>query len=87
MVLLSGLRPDSISRFWSRVEIGAPDECWLWTGPTNHSGFGYFSAQRGQWYAHRVAWELTHGVYPPGHIGHTCRKIICCNPAHLFIKP
>lgn len=36
-------------------------------------------------YAHRRAFELTHGPLEAGvHVLHACDNPPCCNPAHLF---
>jgi hypothetical protein len=37
-------------------------------------------------YAHRVAWQLTHGpITGDQHVLHACDNPGCCNPAHLFL--
>lgn len=35
--------------------------------------------------AHRVAWELAHGVVPDGVVIHTCDVPTCVNPEHLAL--
>lgn len=73
-----------IRRFWAKVEIGTPDQCWEWTAGLYRNGYGQF-----RWYdaprrAHRIAFELTKGPIPDGlHIDHTCRNRKCVNPNHL----
>lgn len=68
--------------FWSRVAIGAPDECWPFMGHTTYQGYGVVgSGQR----AHRIAYEDRYGAIPEGWvICHHCDNPPCCNPAHLF---
>lgn len=72
-------------RFWSRVDKSG--ECWLWKGVIiQRGGYGHFydDDQRLK-RAHRVAWELTHGVIPDGVVCHSCDRPACVHPAHLFI--
>ena len=71
--------------FWSRVETGSEDECWPWKAGCFTRGYGSFKPIGGkQQYAHRVAYELTHGPIPKGQIiMHTCDNVKCVNPAHL----
>jgi hypothetical protein len=70
-------------RFWSKVERGADDECWLWIG-TKNRGYGqYWNGQRTV-KAHRWAYEEFVGPIPAGlTIDHLCRNPSCVNPAHL----
>lgn len=79
------------ARFWPRVAIGRPTECWLWKGKTykpqnKQLGYGRVDGSGPYTYAHRVAWILTHGDIPEGLVvRHQCDKILCCNPAHMLI--
>lgn len=75
-------------RFWSKVDVRGPDECWLWRGWRNQNGHGQFSldGQR-RMPAHVVAWVLTHGRPLPASKPcglHRCDNPPCCNPAHVF---
>jgi hypothetical protein len=77
-----------ISRFWSRVEIGKPDECWPWRGANNNKGYGLVAMNGRRTMAHRVAYELIKGPIPSGYeIDHVrvwgCFSRSCCNPFHL----
>ena len=72
-------------RFWSRVEKGAPDECWNWTGAHNKDGHGKFVVgNRKSVYVHRYSYEQSVGPIPEGKvIDHQCRNPRCVNPGHL----
>lgn len=79
-------------RFWSKVQIGTPDECWNWMGAKN-PGMGYgkllwTTKPKAFWrIAHRTAWELTYVMIndPKILVCHSCDNPLCCNPGHLFL--
>lgn len=77
-------------RFWPKVQKREPYVCWLWTASLQNKGYGQIGtiigAKPKQLYAHRVAWELTHGPIPKGQcVLHKCDNPPCCNPGHLFL--
>lgn len=75
-----------ISRFWSYVEIAAPDACWLWSLTKSTGGYGQISFARKNRKAHRVAYFLHYGVDPESKlVCHRCDNPPCCNPSHLFL--
>lgn len=67
---------------------GGEGACWPWTGYTQN-GYGVLKyGRRGSSpvRAHRVAYELAHGLIPEGlFVCHHCDNPPCCNPAHLFV--
>lgn len=74
-------------RYWSKIEQGAPDDCWPWKGTRGKQGYGsiYWDGKCGQ-KAHRVGWELAFGPIPEGlGVLHTCDNPPCQNPAHFFL--
>ncbi len=74
-------------RFWSKVAIGGPDECWEWKRHRKPFGYGQFRLPGGNpQTSSRVTWILTHGEITPGLcVLHRCDNPPCCNPAHLFL--
>lgn len=77
-------------RFWSKVNKTHSSGCWLWMANAVR-GYGQFvlprvEGQQRHVYAHRYAWELSHGSIPDGQfVLHACDVPLCCNPAHLFL--
>lgn len=77
-------RPSASERFWRKVQRGAPDACWLWTGAKNGSGYGVFHYGNRMVPAHRWAYEAERGSVDGNlDIDHLCRNPSCVNPAHL----
>ena len=78
---------DHETRFWSKVTIAGPDDCWPWTGASlNEAGYGQFALNGRPHRAHRIAWALTNGPIPSGMVlDHLCRRRDCVNPVHLEV--
>jgi hypothetical protein len=74
-------------RFWPKVDIEDPGDCWLWTGSCTRSGHGKISVggrAGGLVPAHRWAYEYLVGPIPTGcELHHRCARPACVNPAHL----
>lgn len=90
-----GPRPAWV-RFWEKVALAEPDECWIWTASTYANGYGQFTVLGQPFKAHRWAYQNLVGRVPDGmqldHICHTystclsgddCPHRRCVNPAHL----
>lgn len=76
-----------IKRFWSKVNIGKDNECWLWTAGRLSFGYGQFwlSSIGRTIGAHTFAYEITYGKLEEGRcVRHTCDNPPCCNPKHLL---
>ena len=78
-------------KFWSQVEIGDPDECWLWKGTINsRTKQPQFSWRRHgissstQHHPQRVAMWFTWGDLGFTGVKTTCGEKYCCNPFHLI---
>lgn len=74
-----------LERFWSKVQIGGPDDCWPWTKAKNKQGYGQVTINGKQQPAHRVAWEIENQQEMPAHLMalHSCDWKSCCNPRHV----
>lgn len=75
------------NRFWSKVVVRGPDDCWLWQGAKtiyDKRGYGHISVDGKLKVAHHVAWYLEYGVWPEDKLLHRCDTPLCVNTAHLF---
>ena len=63
---------DPVARFWRYVD--KTESCWLWTGATEHKGYGVFYLASTRYQAHRYAWEVASGEspQPDALIAHAC---------------
>ncbi len=68
---LINLSPEE--RFWRNVAKAGPDECWPWQGARNVDGYGTAHWRGSSIVASRLAYILTCGDMPDGHLAcHTC---------------
>ena len=75
-----------VARFWAKVDRRSDDDCWRWTGGTNHAGYGHFGFDGRTYRSHRLSWEIAHGPISDGlQVLHRCDVPACVNPAHMFL--
>jgi hypothetical protein len=75
------------ARFWSKVEVKGPYECWPWRAARDDNGYGRFYSKRHS-LAHRIAYVMIHPDEPElgaeEDICHRCDNPGCCNPRHIW---
>lgn len=81
------LTAELAARFWSKVKIAGPDECWEWLAYKDR-GYGRFMVHGGEkplaFKAHRLSYAWLVGETEPDlQLDHVCRNPSCVNPAHL----
>ena len=84
--IIPHLTPQDADRFWSKVNVLGPDDCWEWQSTCGRGGYGRFTLQGSAIFAHRLAWHLANGPIPGQLcVCHKCDNPPCCNPNHLFL--
>lgn len=73
-------------KFWPRVNVSGPGDCWEWQSCKDSSGYGNLRVEGKVIHAHRLAYIFKHGLIPLGlSVCHRCDNPPCCNPSHLFL--
>lgn len=84
-------------RFWEKVDKapgqGPWGDCWEWTAGRDPNGYGRIGLSKGHaaelgvsrtQVASRVAFLLTHGIFPPDFALHRCNNPPCVRPDHVY---
>lgn len=75
-------------RFWAKVNVKGPEECWPWLAGKTKFGHGIFSIKHKWVLAHRVAFFIANGYLPDVKLKrmvmHDCEFSSCQNPKHLL---
>ena len=81
------LSESTVARFWTKVDVREPDECWPWTAAVRSTRcqYGVLKVDGRVRLAHRLSYEIANGPMPDGVlVCHSCDVPLCVNPAHLF---
>ena len=76
--------PKTVERFWSKVDLDDPADCWIWDAALQTAGYGNVWIEGTNHTAHKVAWVWEYGPVPDGlQLDHLCRNRRCVRPDHL----
>lgn len=79
------LTESDLKRFWDKVDVRGPNECWEWTAGTS-KGYGVFGfGHSSTFLAPRISYAIEYGDPGDDCVCHSCDNPPCCNPAHLWV--
>ena len=76
-----------LDRFFDKVSPEPNSGCWLWMASGVPAGYGVFTVDGVQGYAHRFSYETANKTKIPNgmEIDHLCRVRCCVNPDHMEV--
>jgi hypothetical protein len=81
-----------VELFWSKVDVGGRNECWIWTSRLGPGDFGQHTfrlgGRRKVLVAQRFAYALAHpdqGIPDEVQVKHRCEEKLCVNSRHLYL--
>ncbi len=83
--------PDANARLQSLIKSNLSKQsdagCWLWTGPSDRTGYGRIMLPQKIYVGvHRLSYALAYSKHPGKLcVCHHCDTPLCQNPAHLFL--
>jgi hypothetical protein len=94
LTLLTAHEIASLSkRLWRMVDVspghGPYNNCWVWKASVSgnkKNPYGNFTIKHQVYKAHRIVYQLKHGILPKGiQVLHKCDLGVCVRPDHLFV--
>lgn len=83
-LLAASKDPEIVAKFWRKVNVGDPDDCWEWSGGRSRLGYGRYRIGPNFVLAHRLSIAIATGIVPERMMAlHGCDNPPCVNPGHL----
>jgi len=77
---------EDVQRFWNRVRMAGPNDCWIWLGAIASTGYGLLEVDRQSIRAHRAAWAIQYGeLSSEDTCHHRCGNRLCVNHNHILL--